>query len=982
MTAARTSQGPVALSGTAQATYQKMMVAFEDRNNENALKFANSILVNYPDHGETLSIKGLVLGKNVEQHDEALATLKLAIRSDPDSVLCWHAIGTFHKDNRNFKEAISALKFARAKSIKQKDTNHGGNVSGILRDIMNIQMQMKDIPGALVMLNERMTEYTMASRDLVNWLTLSVLKHMNGEFDSAQNVLLGAWKSNIFANLFASQKNEIFMFLAMNGTRLFISNPTKEHPSLTALKIGKNVIIDKRNAALFEFVAHVQLNDLQQARQVAKLKLLKAEPQNLDFLLLYLYSSPDESVRNLFGNPLSRYVGSDAESRLSNKIQLPGAWDYTSDASWRRVQHQQEEACLFEPFRICVDSLYHLKDSFWLKPRCYKLHESLSLLEKTPHHTDAVEMTKWLRLMDSAAEPCNKQSVEQIIKDLSELDEAFSKGPEKDQKMNQVIVNYLRLFFSGDGFTALMAEFIRSSVLKGKGAVIQTILVWLCGRKNEMEVILFDLLMTEFRELDKKIVSNVTAMASYLTLVANVKAAYGAWNEANLLVDEAIVLTAGMDRESLMCKAMIQRRCLEFTSAYQWTKQAARLDTSDKNINTSLVMAAHAIDDNDSALEHVNIYSASGSPRDFLNVQSSWSLHHFAKSALRQGHYSDFLELTRRIRDMYIEGHYDQFDFHIYGMRQANLNAYIQFMHLQSFYFQQRDYSFAAHGAAMVYLQLSDDEGLLTAEKCRITDSPIVEYKLPLTTPDGVPMPTQKEYDTRGHSLVEGKDSTALFREADRIAGHMVSHCPISPDCWHLEFELGRLGGNIERVDKSLCRLFDLCKGDFTQSCLFLMITVRKLMPEPPENDHQLFSMTKEDLVGIAKELAETATSLDIAVMSILAMWLLTGEPISDLEAVLATITSRCTMMALSRFLTVNTKTRLQFWFRPSKPAIIGTVLPSEDKWIQEFFQPVETILQTKFVELQSKLIIGKKYEDIALDNSYLRDAGKLKQQG
>ena len=75
------------------------------------MQVADTVLKKFPDHGETQAMKSLCLNC-MDQKDEAAALIKLALRNDMRSHVCWHVHGLIHRSNKDYLQAIKAYKQA------------------------------------------------------------------------------------------------------------------------------------------------------------------------------------------------------------------------------------------------------------------------------------------------------------------------------------------------------------------------------------------------------------------------------------------------------------------------------------------------------------------------------------------------------------------------------------------------------------------------------------------------------------------------------------------------------------------------------------------------------------------------------------------------------------------------------------------------------------------------------------------------------
>lgn len=76
-----------------EATLFRQVVKFyETKQYKKAVKAADQILKKFPDHGETLAMKGLTLNY-MDKKDEAYELVRKGLKSDLRSHVCWHVYG-------------------------------------------------------------------------------------------------------------------------------------------------------------------------------------------------------------------------------------------------------------------------------------------------------------------------------------------------------------------------------------------------------------------------------------------------------------------------------------------------------------------------------------------------------------------------------------------------------------------------------------------------------------------------------------------------------------------------------------------------------------------------------------------------------------------------------------------------------------------------------------------------------------------------
>jgi tetratricopeptide (TPR) repeat protein len=133
-------------------------------------------LKHYPDHGETLCMKGLLVN-SLGQKEEALKLAKDGLKRDLKSHVCWHVLGLIYRSDRNYAEATKCYKTA----LRWDPGN-----SQIMRDLSFLQLHERDLVG-----------YTETRRQLLaakpafkqNWLSFMIAEHLRGAPAAALEVI-------------------------------------------------------------------------------------------------------------------------------------------------------------------------------------------------------------------------------------------------------------------------------------------------------------------------------------------------------------------------------------------------------------------------------------------------------------------------------------------------------------------------------------------------------------------------------------------------------------------------------------------------------------------------------------------------------------------------------------------------------------------------------------------------------------------------
>ncbi|XP_074275958.1 N-terminal acetyltransferase A complex auxiliary subunit NAA15 [Silene latifolia] len=160
-----------------EANLFKLIVkSYETKQYKKGLKAADAILKKFPDHGETLSMKGLTLNC-MDRKTEAYELVKLGLKNDLKSHVCWHVYGLLYRSDREYREAI--------KSYRNALRIDPDNIE-ILRDLSLLQAQMRDLTGFI---ETRQRLLSLKPNHRMNWIGFAVSHHLNSNASKAIEIL-------------------------------------------------------------------------------------------------------------------------------------------------------------------------------------------------------------------------------------------------------------------------------------------------------------------------------------------------------------------------------------------------------------------------------------------------------------------------------------------------------------------------------------------------------------------------------------------------------------------------------------------------------------------------------------------------------------------------------------------------------------------------------------------------------------------------
>ncbi|XP_076902750.1 N-terminal acetyltransferase A complex auxiliary subunit NAA15-like [Bidens hawaiensis] len=160
-----------------EANLFKLIVkSYETKQYKKGLKAADTILKKFPNHGETLSMKGLTLNC-MDRKQEAYELVRLGLKNDLKSHVCWHVYGLLYRSDREYREAIKC--YRNALRIDPDNIE-------ILRDLSLLQAQMRDLTGFV---ETRQRLLTLKPNHRMNWIGFAVSQHLNSNASKAIDIL-------------------------------------------------------------------------------------------------------------------------------------------------------------------------------------------------------------------------------------------------------------------------------------------------------------------------------------------------------------------------------------------------------------------------------------------------------------------------------------------------------------------------------------------------------------------------------------------------------------------------------------------------------------------------------------------------------------------------------------------------------------------------------------------------------------------------
>ncbi|KAJ6839531.1 N-alpha-acetyltransferase 15, NatA auxiliary subunit [Iris pallida] len=156
--------------------FKVIVKSYETKQYKKGVKAADGILKKFPDHGETLSMKGLILNC-MDRKSDAYELVRRGLKNDLKSHVCWHVYGLLYRSDRDYREAIKC--YRNALRIDRENIE-------ILRDLSLLQAQMRDLAGFV---ETRQQLLTLKPNHRMNWIGFAVAHHLNANCSKAVEIL-------------------------------------------------------------------------------------------------------------------------------------------------------------------------------------------------------------------------------------------------------------------------------------------------------------------------------------------------------------------------------------------------------------------------------------------------------------------------------------------------------------------------------------------------------------------------------------------------------------------------------------------------------------------------------------------------------------------------------------------------------------------------------------------------------------------------
>ena len=647
------ADGAIALPKKENDLFQQLVRCYETKTYKKGIKAADAILKKFPNHGETLSMKGLLLSC-MDKREEAHELVKLGLKNDVKSHVCWHVYGCvlvpshnpspreifrrrlsaigapppppsrqpsrdlprtptradrpattsppslprsqslLHRTDRNYKEAIKCYRMAL-----RIDT---GNTQ-LLRDLSSLQMQIRELADFV---ESRRQLLTMRPNTRVNWMAFCVGHFYKGDHDAALKVM------------------DEFESSRANAAGLEGDDPKTAKFEQSEMHMFRAMILEEAG------------------RREEALEVLEKRAEEIV----------------------------DAVGKTEQRARLHAALaeETTGDAS--------------ESHRARAERLY--LDLVARMPDNHRWHHALR------------------RVMGLGA-----GDVESLVTLYASLREKFPKS--------DTVARLPLDFLAGDAFVAAAREYVEKPIRKGVPSLFRNLKALYADSAKASALGDIFRSIVDSLESSRKFPGASSeepeperCRAYALTLLAHHKEKTGDLEGAIATIDAAIAIEPII--ECRLARASFLKRAGDHAGAAAEADVARAADLADRFLNGVCAKRQLQAGDHAGAEKTAAMFARDGDAASNLyEMQCSWFENEAGDCHRRAGNVARSLKYYVSVTKHYDDMEEDQFDFHGYCMRKMTLRMYVDMLRAEDSLYDRPAFRRAAKGAIETYARLHDE---------------------------------------------------------------------------------------------------------------------------------------------------------------------------------------------------------------------------------------------------------------------------------
>ncbi|WIA39458.1 hypothetical protein OEZ86_005557 [Tetradesmus obliquus] len=629
--------------------FRQVVKFYESKQYKKAIKAADQILKKFPEHGETLAMKGLTFNY-MEKKEEAYELVRKGLRADLKSHVCWHVYGLLYRSDNNYLEAIkcytNALRF-------DKD-----NVQ-ILRDLAMLQIQMRDI-GGFVDTRYRLLQLRANNRN--NWISFAIGHHLDGNHELCVQIL-SAFESTLdeVPSSEAYEHSELLAYKAQ-----VLQEGGQPEAALTLLEQQQDKLRDKLGVMHSKAQQLLQLGRPEAAEALFR-KLLVLNPDDYrvhEGLQLCLGIQPPSEGQTWQQQQQQAAAAAGSSSEAARSSSSSSVWSPHSGKKRRLLQAYSEEQ------RGKLVALYGALGQQYPKSMA---------CQRIP--LDFLVGSDFAAAADSYVRRYLLRGIPSLFSDLKPLYADSAKAA----ALQQLFEGYAAALRSSGSLPGLLQPAANSSSngpLRQQQPANGSSSSSGSGEDNPLTWVLHYL-------------------AQHYDRLGDAESALRLNDEALQLAPEVI--------ELLLARARILKHTGDMVGAAAAADAARKADTADRYTNSMAVKALFAAGQVEAAEQTAMLFTRDGDQLNNLyDMQHMWYEVRCGDAHLAAGALGKALKQYTAVAKHFADFVEDQFDFHSYCVRKMTLRSYIGLLRLEDRLQHHPFYMRAAVGAVRCYLALQD----------------------------------------------------------------------------------------------------------------------------------------------------------------------------------------------------------------------------------------------------------------------------------
>jgi peptide alpha-N-acetyltransferase len=766
------------------AVFRSIVKFYETKQYKKGIKAADSILKKFPDHGETLCMKGLTLS-SLDKKEEAYDLVRLGLKKDIRSHVCWHVYGLLYRQDRDYFEAIKC--YRQALRIDTENLQ-------ILRDLSLLQIHRRDLAGFA---ETRRKLLQVKPNNRLNWIAYAVSEHLRENYEFAWTCIENYENTFKDENVTDYEHSETYLYKAS-----IMEEAGKLEEALECLDTNEKQIVDKIGMLEQKGKLLMFLGKYDECKEVFK-RLIDFNKEHHIYYLSYLASHTEF---HKFFPPLP-YPGIEAGDIPKNIVAFP--------------QSMHPQATPIYGW-LSPDRGSGPKPRITVGKRTVKARADTCAPTAPLSDEDAEKLCGWFDALQ--AEYPKAEAPQRLLL-------YFLEGDRFSNRLDQYLRPRIR-----KGIPSIFRTLKPLYSQEGKSALIEKLLEQYleCLAKEES---FFDACPAEGtdEEAPSSLLFTYLMAAEHFDFV-------GETSRALELADLAMKHTPTFV-EIYLCKARIYKHAGDLQKSTELFDEVRNMDLADRYLNCQAVKAMLRVDDVEQAMDKALLFSRDPETQtgvgplragNLHDMQAMWYECAVGRSYTRQKNYGKALKLYEETFRHFQDISEDQFDFHNYCLRKCTLRTYVEMLRMQEKLYAHKFFRRSAKDAIKIRLKLYDQQVSGEADaaakeeeakeaEMSASDKKKAKHAAKRAKKADEPKKaaTGAAAQGKGKKVAEDPDGNKLLEkdhmeEAMKLLKTLVRHCDGDTATHKLQYEVLRRQSKWLPCLQAIVRLWKLCGQDAT----------------------------------------------------------------------------------------------------------------------------------------------------------------------